>query len=142
MSYWMAYFTGLLLALMVSFNGLLSVATNTYVSSLIFHGIGLIIFTLLLLYGRSKKNNMLHEFLATPLILVLPGLLSSLTIILSNVAMSALGVSLLVGVSLLGQVTASFFIDGYGLLGKEKSIVSSRQLFGTGVMLLGVWFLL
>lgn len=139
MAYSSAYITGLLLALMVSFNGMLSNYTSTYFSSFIFNAIGLIIFSLLLL--RPRKLNSNHSK-PTLFWLLIPGALSALTIVMSNTTVAQLGITIMIGISLLGQVLTSLVIDGFGLMGKPKIKISFKQIIGIGVIFIGVYLLL
>ncbi|GAU78064.1 DMT family transporter [Fusibacter sp. 3D3] len=123
MPYASAYITGLLLAFMVSFNGMLASYTSAYFSSFIFNVIGLIIFSLLLLRPQTLHPNQSRPALFW---LLIPGALSALTIVMSNTTVAQLGITLMIGISLLGQVLTSLVIDGFGLMGKEKVKISFR----------------
>ncbi len=140
MSYSTAYLTGLLLALMVSFNGLLSNSTSAYFSSFIFNAIGLICFSFLLLTPLNRKNKVRSK--QKIVWLLVPGFLGAITILLSNATVVQLGVTLMVGISLLGQVITSLFVDGFGLMGKEKVKISYKQMIGIVIMFVGVALLL
>lgn len=140
MSYSTAYLTGLLLALMVSFNGLLSNSTSAYFSSFVFNAIGLICFSLLLLTPLNRKQRDPKK--QRVIWLLIPGFLGAITILLSNATVVQLGVTLMVGISLLGQVITSLFVDGLGLMGKEKVKISYKQLIGIAIMFVGVALLL
>ncbi len=139
MAYSSAYITGLILALMVSFNGMLSNDTSTYFSSFIFNAIGLIIFSGLLL--RPKKINL--DYKKPSLFwLFIPGALSALTIVMSNITVAQLGITIMIGISLLGQVLTSLVIDGFGLMGKAKIKITFKQIVGIVTILVGVYLLL
>ncbi len=138
MPYSSAYATGLLLALMVFFNSLLASVTSIYVGSFFFNFIGFLFFSLCLILGvnvpaRGKKS---------PYHLIVPGILGALTIVLSNLTVAEIGVALMVGISLLGQMITSLFIDGFGLLGKEKTPITVKQLISLFIIAIGVYFLL
>jgi len=143
MSYILALISGVLLALMIYFNGLLSTSTSFYWGNVIFQGIGLFIFSfILIIKGKSHshilQNDLKYGFIA----LALPGLLGAFTIILSNIVIINIGVTLMVGISLLGQMITSMIIDANGFLGKDKKSISWAQISGSGLMLLGLWLLL
>jgi len=143
MYYLLAIVTGLLLAIMVYFNGLLGASTTIYVGSVIFHAVGLFIFGFtLLLIGKTQNLRYKESIKPSLLALILPGVLGSFTIVLSNIALVQIGVTLMVGISLIGQVVTSMIIDTCGYLGKEKSSLTIPQGVGTGLMLSGVWLLL
>jgi transporter family-2 protein len=143
MAYVLAFVSGLLLALMIYFNGLLSSTTTFYWGNVIFHGIGLLLFSLALMTkGPTQLSTLEKDFDQGIISIALPGFLGALTIILSNIVIMNIGVTLLVGISLLGQMATSMMIDSKGLLGKEKKNIHLAQIGGSGLILTGVWLLL
>lgn len=137
MSKWIAYFTGLILSLMIYFNGQLSMVTTTYVSNVVYHGIGVLFFGItLFLFGKNK--------ISTPFKwhYILPGIMGSLTIIINNFVMAEIGVTLMIALTMMGQVVTSLIIDQYGLLGKTASKTHYKQWIGISVMSLGIWIML
>lgn len=143
MSYILALISGVLLSLMIYFNGLLSASTSFYWGNIIFQGIGLFIFSfILIIKGKSQSHSLQKDLKHGLVALALPGLLGAFTIILSNIVIINIGVTLMVGISLLGQMTTSMIIDANGFLGKDKKNISWAQISGSGLMLLGLWLLL
>lgn len=143
MPYVFALTTGFLLALMVFLNGQLSTISSTHTANILFHGIGLLIFCgILIIVVKKQPHSFLKEWKEAPLSLVIPGFLSAATILLSNLVLQHLSVSLLVGISLLGQILTSTVIDTLGLLGKEKTPLTWHQWLGSASMFIGVWLLL
>lgn len=137
MSKWIAYFTGLILSLMIYFNGQLSMVTTTYLSNVVYHGIGVVFFGIILfVFGRNK--------ISTPFKwhYILPGVMGSLTIIINNFVMVEIGVTLMIALTMLGQVVTSLIIDQFGLLGKAVSKIHYKQWIGVGVMSMGLWIML
>ncbi|HAS73847.1 MAG TPA: hypothetical protein DCS67_06860 [Clostridiales bacterium UBA8960] len=129
----LAYVTGLILSIMVTFNGLLSSFTSTYLSNVIYHAIGLFFFGLLMLMLSRKTSKIKFRW-----IYLVPGFLGSLTIILNNVVLNAIGVTMMITFTLVGQVITSLMIDRWGLLGKESVKIHTKQWFGVGIMILGL----
>lgn len=129
----LAYFTGLLLSIMVTFNGLLSGVTNTYFSNVVYHSIGLIFFGIIVFTMREK----LPHIKLKPIHFI-PGVLGSLTIILNNIVIGAIGVTLMTAFTLVGQVLTSLAIDHWGLLGKKVTKPTPKQWFGVAVMIVGL----
>jgi len=129
----LAFFTGMMLAVMVFFNGQMSQQTNVAFSNLFFQLFGLIFFSLFLMVKNKRlpSGNMRLAF-------ILPGVLSSLTVLMSNIVVQKLGVAVMVGTSLLGQVTASMLIDQFGLLGKARHPVKKSQFIGYLVITVGL----
>ena len=56
-----AVFIGILIAIMVSFNGVLSNYTDQYVSILIIHMVGLIVVVTVLIIKKEKNNWILYN---------------------------------------------------------------------------------
>ena len=133
MAKFLAFFTGLILSVMITFNGLLSQSTNAYLSNVIYHGIGVICFgfTLVMLKKKTVKTSFKWYYLV-------PGALGSLTIILNNLVVKELGVTLMIAFTLVGQVTTSLIIDEWGLLGKKMTKSTSKKWLGIGVMVVGL----
>lgn len=133
MAKFLAYFTGLVLSIMVTFNGLLSDATSAYVSNVIYHGIGLFFFGIVwfALSKRTKK-------VPFRLVYLVPGFLGSITIVLNNVVLNAIGVTMMIAFTLVGQVVTSLIIDHWGLLGKEVTASKTRQWVGVLIMVAGL----
>jgi transporter family-2 protein len=130
----LAYFTGLVLSLMVTFNGLLSGFTSAYMSNVVYHAFGLVFFGIFLLLLRQQRTDG-SKFKWYYLI---PGVLGSLTIILNNVVLNVIGVTMMVAFTLVGQVITSIVIDHWGLLGKSITRSTRKQWLGVGIMIVGL----
>lgn len=133
MAKFLAFLTGLILSIMITFNGLLSQSTNAYLSNVIYHGIGFLFFGgfLLILKKKSVKIPFKGYYL-------MPGALGSLTIILNNIVVKELGVTLMIAFTLVGQVTTSLIIDEWGLLGKTIHKSTLQKWLGVGIMVVGL----
>lgn len=129
----MAFFIGLMLAFMVSFNSILSNHTSAAFSNLFFQAFGLLFFTVILIAVKGKL-----PFKQFDRYMILPGILSGITVIFSNVVVSSIGVALMIGLSLLGQVITSMIIDEFGLLGKVKTPLTKERFLGLGLIGLGI----
>src|SRR3990167_4165704 len=130
----LAYFTGLVLSLMVTFNGLLSGFTSAYMSNVVYHAFGLVFFGIFLLLLRQQRSDG-GKFKWYYLI---PGVLGSLTIILNNVVLNVIGVTMMIAFTLVGQVITSIVIDHWGLLGKSITRSTRKQWLGVGIMIVGL----
>ena len=129
----MAFFVGIMLAFMIYFNSLNANATSPAFSNLFFQTFGLIFFTLFCLAWQKKL-----PFKAFDRHMILPGILSGITVIISNIVVSSIGVALTVGLSLLGQVITSMVIDEFGLLGKTKNPLTKSRLGGLLCIAFGI----
>ncbi|MDN5352799.1 MAG: bacterial/archaeal transporter family-2 protein [Clostridiales bacterium] len=133
----LAFFTGLALSVMVYYNGQLSGYTSAYFSNLIYHTTGLIFFAIVL--RTTQRSDTTLPFKP---IYLLPGFMGSLTVILNNVIVAEIGITLMVALTLLGQVLTSLTIDHFGLFGKPKLVAGKRQWIGTAVIVAGLIIML
>lgn len=130
----LSLFTGILITIMVSFNGILSQAIGNYSSSLIIHLSGFIILLIILLikkYKISFKKKL-------PIILYSAGIIGVFTVIFNNISFKVLGASLTISLALLGQTISSLIIDNYGLMGMKKVKFESKKIFGLLIIISGI----
>jgi len=125
---------GVLLAVMVFYNGMLSTITGPYISTLIFHALGLI----LILVISAVKRNKLPNMRKVSLLFFLPGILSVVTILLNNLCIPKIGISLTTGLSLYGQLVLSSLIEHYGLFGMPVNRFKREKILGFSVISLGI----
>jgi uncharacterized membrane protein YdcZ (DUF606 family) len=97
----LALITGALLALMVYFNGQTAAETGAAFANLFFQGFGLLFFSIAI----WLKSHTL-PIKRIPLQFIVPGIMSAMTVLLSNMVIGPLGIALMVGISLFGQVSS------------------------------------
>lgn len=129
-----ALFNGVMLALMVFVSGMLSNQLGPYISTFIFHIVGLI-FILIISYFKRNKYSKWHTI---PHIFFLPGVLSVITLLFNNITVPKIGISLSIGISLLGQLIMSSFVDHFGLFHMPKVRFHKEKIFGFSIILLGI----
>ncbi|MDF2519430.1 MAG: hypothetical protein K0R84_58 [Clostridia bacterium] len=127
-------FIGVLISLMIMFNGVLSQNLGNYPASAIIHFLGLIIISLVLTVKRIRIN-LCRDI---PLYLYIGGFLGVFTILFNNIGFSHLGASLTLALGLLGQTIASIVIDHFGLLGMEIVKFRKEKLAGLIAISLGI----
>lgn len=130
----MATLDGILIALMVVFNGLLASRTGNSQSLIIIHVVGLLGTTLLLIGSRNK----LKSIKGIPFYLFIAGALGIFNVLFNNISFLKLGATLTLCLNLLGQLIASMIIDHFGLLGQQVNKINSTKLFGISIMILGI----
>lgn len=130
----MATLDGILIALMVVFNGLLASRTGNSQSLIIIHIVGLLGTTLLLIGSRNK----LKSIKGIPFYLFIAGALGIFNVLFNNISFLKLGATLTLCLNLLGQLIASMIIDHFGLLGQQVNKINSTKLFGISIMILGI----
>lgn len=129
-----AVFIGILITIMVTFNGILASHTNQYVSILIIHMVGLITVSAILILKKQKlrpqKN--IHWYLFTG------GSIGVLMVFLNNLCFNFLGASLTLSLGVFGQLVLACFIDHYGLFGLDIYKFKKKKIIGFSIILLGL----
>ncbi|MBQ1274418.1 MAG: DMT family transporter [Cellulosilyticum sp.] len=134
MNYLLSLIAGLLLAFMVSSNGIVGEAAGNYASSVIIHFIGLVAVIAVLLIRKAKFKNLRQ----LPLWMYSAGLIGIITVLFNNLTFTALGVSLTVALGLLGQSITSIIIDHFGLFGLPVSRFNTKKIVGFMIILFGI----
>ncbi len=129
-----AALSGVLIALMIYVNGLLTSAVGNYHATVYIHVSGLLLAALFLLVGRQS----LHPAGRLPIHLYLGGVIGVLTVVFSNVAVPAVGVTITLALGLLGQLICSLAIDKFGLLGAKVQQLRPYRLVSAALVLLGI----
>lgn len=134
MNNFLAALSGILLSIMVTFNGLLTNKYDSYTASVIIHMVGL--FSIILLLIVTKSNIKLQK--ATPIWEYSAGAIGVLTIIFFNLTFPVLGIAVPLALSLLGQSVSSIVIDHYGLLGIKKDKFDHKKIVGLLLIISGI----
>ena len=126
-SYGLAFMAGLILAMMIYFNGSLAMNVHPYWASTIVHGIGfffgMILFALFP-FARSDKKSVKNNL---PWWNFMGGISGGLTVVLASITInSSLGVSGSIAFMLLGQILFALFCDLFGFLGIPKRKLEKR----------------
>lgn len=125
---------GILIAIMVAFNGELSNGIGNYSSLIVIHILGYALLVFLMLYKKIK----IPFKMTLPLWLYSAGAIGVATVLINNITYSSIGVSLPVALGLLGQSLTSIVFDHYGLLGMPKVEFNKKKLIGLIVIIIGV----
>ncbi|MBB6714574.1 DMT family transporter [Clostridium gasigenes] len=129
-----AVFIGLLITIMVTFNGALAKYTNQYVAILIIHMVGLISLIIILILKREKfklKKNI-------PIYLFSAGSIGVFVVFLNNLCFNSLGASLTLSLGVFGQLVLASLIDHYGLFGLDIYKFKKKKIIGFSIILLGL----
>lgn len=130
---------GVLVSVMILFNGMLSGKIGNNAATVVIHIVGLIctVFVLIITKTKLKKGKNI------PLYIYSAGAIGVFTVLFTNISFAHLGASVTCALSLLGQSVASIVIDNFGILGatvikfkKEKLIGLVLISFGIAVMML------
>jgi transporter family-2 protein len=129
----LAPLVGAVITLMNSINSRFSVYVGILVSTLVIHLVGLAAVSVVLLARRDIASPV-----RLPLYYYLGGFVGVGTVFSCMYAFSALGASLAVALSLLGQTLFSVTVDATGFLGRRRYPFSARRLPGIGLAVAGV----
>lgn len=130
----LALINGILLAIMVFFNGMLASITGPYMSTLIFHVIGFILIIIISIISNNKISNLK----GVQRIFFLPGVLGVITILLNNICIPKIGLTLAIGMTLFGQLVMSSLVEHYGFFGMPSSRFRKEKLLGFSIISLGI----
>lgn len=127
-------FIGALIAIMASFNSMLSTYTGNYTSSVIIHSIGLIGTLSVMKFLKFKIifNKDLSLFLYSA------GIIGVFTLLFNNITFITIGASLTIALGLLGQTLSSIVIDHFGLLGVSVVKFNSKKIIALFIITLGI----
>lgn len=129
-----AVFIGILIAIMVTFNGVLSNYTDQYISILIIHIVGLIGVITILIFKKEKfklpKN--------IPLYLFGGGFIGVFMVFLNNLCFNSLGASLTLSLGIFGQLVLACFIDHFGLFDLDIYKFKKKKVIGFVIILSGL----
>ena len=135
MNYFISVFTGIILAIMISLNGQVGNIAGNYASSAIIHFIGLIGIILVLIFTKSKIQNLK----GIPFYMFTGGLIGILTVLFTNASFMGLGVSLTVSLSLLGQLITSLVIDHFGYFNMPVVEFNKKKILGLVIIIAGIY---
>lgn len=125
---------GIIIAIMVTFNGVLASYTGPYVSLLIIHIVGLIAVIIILIL--KKESFKLPSNI--PIYLFSGGLIGVLMVFLNNLCFNSIGASLTLSLGVFGQLILACFIDHYGLFGLDIYKFKKKKIIGFSIVLLGL----
>lgn len=133
MYYFLSLLTGILISVMVAFNGGLTGRYGVYSATVIIHIAGLILISAVVLAKRDRV--FAQRF---PAYLYLAGAIGVLTTIFNNLAFGRISVSAILALGLLGQGITGLVIDQYGLMGMPKHPFTKGKLVGLALVILGI----
>lgn len=126
--------TGILITIMISFNGILSNYIGNYSSTFLIHLVGIIILSFIFLIKKYKIK-------VSPnisLIFYSAGIIGVFTVLLNNLSFTNLGASLTISLGLLGQTISSLIIDSFGLIKMRRIKFEKRKLLGISMIMVGI----
>jgi len=137
MFYFLSLLTGILISVMVAFNGGLTGQYGIYLATVIIHIAGLLLITTVVLIKKDKVFASRY-----PIYLYLGGAIGVFTTVFNNMAFGRISVSAILALGLLGQSVSGLIIDHYGLLGMQKHSFTKSKLFGIFLILGGIAYMI
>ncbi len=134
----LALLTGVILSIMVSVNGTLSVIYGVLTATFIIHLVGSIFASILCVSQKEKKPLWGHQ----PIWIYLGGAIGVLTTIFNNFSFGKISITSITALGLLGQVFTSLIIDHFGLLGMKKHPFKKSMLWGLTFSAAGILLML
>ncbi len=129
-----AVLVGAMIAIMISFNGILESYVGSYLSVFIIHLVGLVGIIAVLFLKKEKlkfKKNI-------PLYLYGGGAVGIGLVMVNNACFSNLGASLTLSLGIFGQLLLSSIIDHFGLLDMAVHKFNPKKIIGLSIIFLGI----
>lgn len=130
----LATISGMLVAIMVLANGILTEYIGNTQSVVFVNATGLVIMVLFFIVTKDKLNSIkgINFFY------LLGGVTGIITVYATNVSFLALGATITLMISMVGRIVTSSLIDHFGLMGMDKYPFKPIKLIGIGIMVVGL----
>jgi len=130
----LAAITGMLVAVMILGNGILTEYIGNTSSVVFVNGTGLICMIIIILVTKEKWKSIkgVHLFY------LFGGVTGIITVYTTNISFLALGATVTLMVSMIGRIAISTVIDHFGLMGMEKYPFKPVKLVGLSIMAVGL----
>jgi len=129
------FLAGMMLSVMLVFNGALSAELGLITATFVVNIIG---FVGALIAGVLLKIDLKNILKKQPLYLYLGGAFSVVVILINTVAFTKVGISLTIALSLVGQLIFSSIIDHLGLFNSKVIKFNLKKILGFSFMSLGI----
>ncbi|MFO7611914.1 MAG: DMT family transporter [Clostridia bacterium] len=131
---------GIMIALMVTVNGMLAARLGNWAALVLIHLIGLITAASVLILKKSMSG----ITGGVPVKYMAGGMLGVFTILLNNMCVNNIGVSMTLGLALVGQIIASAAAEHLGLLGMVQRKITLRKapayfIMAAGAAIMIIW---
>jgi len=133
MYYLFSLLMGILISVMVAFNGGLTTQYGVYSATVMIHIVGLLLITTVVLFKRERVFSQRYAWF-----LYLGGAIGVMTTIFNNFSFGRISVSAILALGLLGQSVTGLIIDQYGFLGMPKHPFTRQKLIGIFLIIIGI----
>lgn len=137
MYYFLSIFIGVIISVMILFNGELTSFHGVYISTTIIHLIALFFVSIIC---KVKKVPLLTKKI--PFLLYTGGSIGVITIVFNNLAFGKISISAITALSLLGQAITSIIIDNYGFFNMPKQAFQKSKLISLLFMVFGIAYMM
>jgi len=131
--YFLSLLMGILISVMVAFNGGLTTQYGVYSATVIIHIVGLILICAVVLAKRERFFPGRFAWF-----LYLGGAIGVLTTVFNNFSFGRISVSAILALGLFGQSIAGLAIDQYGFFGMRKHPFTKEKLIGLLLIVAGI----
>lgn len=137
MYYVLSIVIGIIIAVMVSVNGQLTMEYGLYLATVMIHITGIITVFVAMILRKEKFrfSRKLHWFIYTG------GALGVVTTLFNNLAFGKISVSAILALSLFGQSLTSIVIDQFGLFHMEKRTFCKLKWVGIFLVIIGIAYM-
>ncbi len=133
MYYLLSMLTGILVSVMVAFNGGLTKQYGVYSATVIIHIAGLLLISFLLLIKKSHSFSQKQAWY-----LYLGGALGVATVVFTNVAFGRISISAILALGLFGQSIMGLIVDQFGLMDMPRHPFHKSKICGILFTLAGI----
>lgn len=137
MNYLAALLCGMMISVMVVFNGGLNERVGQAGALVLIHTVGLLLMSLVMLVKKDRPRNA-----GVPWYLFSGGVIGVIITVCNNLAFSYISVSAMMALGLLGESITSALADHFGFLGLTKRPFHTSKVFGMLLTLLGIAIML
>jgi len=131
--YFLSLLMGVLISVMVVFNGGLTAEYGVYSATVIIHIVGLTLISAVVLVKRERFFPGRFAWF-----LYLGGAIGVMTTVFNNFAFGRISVSAIMALGLLGQSVTGLAIDQYGFFGMQKHPFTKEKLIGLFLIVAGI----
>ena len=128
---------GMLISVMITFNGVLSSDLGNSQAIFFIHIIGITTILTFMFLKKIKWNSIKN----VPKYLLMPGMIGVVMVTLNNLTVNNIGLSLTVACGVFGQMLFSSIVDHFGLFGNDVYKFNKNQVLGYSVIVIGIFLM-
>jgi len=128
---------GILISVMITFNGVLAANLGNSQAIFFIHIIGIITIVTFMMIKKIKWSSIK----SVPKYLLMPGMIGVVMVTMNNLTVNNIGLSLTVACGVFGQMLFSSIVDHFGLFGNEVYKFKKNQIVGYSVIVIGIFLM-